>query len=266
MEGLSIKGLDVYQAVNLIVEKANNQGMLNETQNLVLASVVPMNKWGNQLIDTGKLRNEIRDEMIRRNQSGSVFVGQTNQKIQQEAKHQGMTVNSYQIYDRCKEKGISVQSDTLRDDVQEALLDANVSISSLFPEECFEVRAQIGKGNSTDTLQEPNVQKAPEHNQPSVKESKPKENHSDTDDSENQSHSPVIQPSLETSHDMNEPSDSDHSPVIQPSLETSHDMSEPSDSDHSPVIQPSPEKFHDMSELSSGQVSAVQVTPESSSQ
>ncbi|MDR3586243.1 MAG: anti-sigma factor domain-containing protein [Desulfosporosinus sp.] len=144
VKGLSIKGLDVYQAVDLIVEKANNKGTLNETKNLVLASVVPMNQWGNQLIDTGKLRNAIRDEMIRRKQSGSVFVSQTNQKIQMEAKLQRMTVNSYLIYARCKDKGITVQPDALRNDVQKALLDANVSLSSLFPEESFEVRAQKG--------------------------------------------------------------------------------------------------------------------------
>jgi hypothetical protein len=81
--------------------------------------------------------------MIRRNQSGSVFVGQTNQKIQQEAKQQGMTVNSYLIYARCIEKGITIQSDTLRKDVQKAMLDANVSLSSLFPEESLEVMRKL---------------------------------------------------------------------------------------------------------------------------
>ena len=60
------------------------------------------------------LRNAIRDEMIRRNQSGNVFVGQTNPEIQQKAKQQGMTVNRYQIYNRCKENGITVQPDALR--------------------------------------------------------------------------------------------------------------------------------------------------------
>ena len=180
VEGISIKGLDVYQAVGLIVENANNQGTLNETQNLVLASVVPINKWGTQVIDTEKLRNSIRDEMTRRNLSGSVVVGQTNQKIQQEAKQQGMTVNSYLIYDRCEEKGIAVQPDTLRNDAQKALLDAKVSVSSLFPEESFEVRAQDWKGNSTDTKNEPNVKHGPEYKQPSNMESNTTEDHSNT--------------------------------------------------------------------------------------
>ena|GEM_PF-5407923 len=72
------------------------------------------------MIHTGKLRNAIRDEMICRKQSVSVFVGQTDLKIQQAAKQQRMTINSYLIYNRCEEKGIAVQPDTLRNDVQKA--------------------------------------------------------------------------------------------------------------------------------------------------
>ncbi|MCO5385399.1 MAG: anti-sigma factor domain-containing protein [Desulfosporosinus sp.] len=118
LEGISIEGLDVYQTVNLIVENAHNKGIFNETQNLVFASVVPINKWGNHLIDTEILRNMIRNEMLRRNLSGNVVVGQTNQIIQQKAQQQRMTVNGYLVYDRCEEKGIAVQPETLRNDVQ----------------------------------------------------------------------------------------------------------------------------------------------------
>ncbi|KJR46922.1 hypothetical protein UF75_2671 [Desulfosporosinus sp. I2] len=245
LEGISIKGLDVYQTVNLIVENANNKGMLNETQNLVLASVVPINKWGNQMIDTEILRNSIRDEMIRRNLSGSVVVGQTNQKIQQEAQQQGMTVNSYLIYDRCEEKGITVQPDTLRNDVQKALVDANVSVSSLFPEESLEVRAQNWKDNSADTKPEPNVQKGPEHNQPSDMESKTTENHSYTDRSENQSQSSAGS----TSSNWSEPNDSSHSAVNQPPQGT--------------VPEPPPETSHDSTKPNSDQISPDHSTPES---
>ncbi|HBW36498.1 anti-sigma factor domain-containing protein [Desulfosporosinus sp. BICA1-9] len=230
VEGMSFKGLNVYQAVDLIVENANNKGMLNETQNLILANVVPVNRWGNQLIDSEILRNSIRDEMIRRNLSGSVVVGQTTQKIQQEAQQQGMTVNSYLIYDRCEEKGIAVQPDTLRNDVQKALVDANVSVASLFPEESLEVRAQNWKGNLEATKPEPNVQRGSEHNQPSNMESKTTENHSNTDRSKNQSQSSAGS----TSSNWSEPSESSHSPVNQPPQETSHDSTKPSSDQISP--------------------------------
>jgi len=203
VEGLSIKGLDVYQAVDLIVEKANNKVTLNETKNLVLASVVPMNQWGNQLIDTGKLRNTIRDEMIRRKQSGSVFVGQTNLKIQQAAKQQGMTVNSYLIYARCKEKGITIQSDTLRKDVQKALLDANVSLSSLFPEDSLEVS-------------KPMVQNGPQAKPPSAMGPSSSSMPSSGMNPSTPSHSPVKQPMQGTSPSMNRSSSGPVSPGSMP--------------------------------------------------
>ena len=155
LEGIPIEGLDAYQAVDLILENANNKGTLSETENLILASVVPINKWGTQLIDTEKLRNSIRDEMTRRNMFGSLVVIQANQKIQQQAKQLGMTVNSYLIYNRLKEKSITVQPDSLRNDAQKALVDAKVNVSSLFPEECYEVKAQNRKGSSTDTQKGP---------------------------------------------------------------------------------------------------------------
>ena len=205
LEGISIEGLNVYQTVNLIIENAKNKGQLNETQNLVLANVVPVNRWGNNLIDTEILRSTIRDEMTRRNLSGSVVVGQTTHNIQQEAQQQRMTVNSYLIYDRCEEKGIAVQADSLRTNVQKALADVNVSVSSLFPEESLEIRAQNRKDNPADTQQVPNVLKKPKYNQPSNIQPKVTENHNYTEHSTNQS-KPTAQ---ETSHESTEPS-SDH--------------------------------------------------------
>ena len=92
--------------------------------------------------------------------------------------------------------------------MQKALLDAHVSISNLFPEECLEVRTQREKGNSTNIKQDPNVQKSPEHDEPSDKESTPAENRNDTHESEYQSYSPAIPPTPEISHDLSEPSSS----------------------------------------------------------
>ena len=185
MKDYPIEGLEVYQAVDLILENAYQKGTFNETHNLILASVVPVNRWGTHLIDTEKLRTSIRDEMTRRNMSGSVVVSEANQKIQQEAKQQGMTINSYLIYDRCEEKGIDVQPDSLRNDAQKALADAKVSVASLFPEESFEVRVHDEKGNSTDTdiKTEPNLKHGPEYEHPSNMESNTTEDHSSTGDS-----------------------------------------------------------------------------------
>ena len=157
LEGVSIKGLDVYQTVNLLIENAHNKGMFAGSQNLVLASVVPINGWGNKMIDTELLRNTIREDMILMNLSGNLVVGQTTQKVRREAQQQGMTVNSYLIYDRCEERGIAVQPDSLRNNVQKALMDAKVSVTSLFPEESLEVSIGNKKDDSMEQHQSPSI-------------------------------------------------------------------------------------------------------------
>lgn len=222
VEGLSLKGLDVYQAFDLILENAYQKGTLDETHNLILVNVVPVNNWGTNLIDTEKLRSLIRDEMTRRNMFGSVVVSQTNQKIQQEAKQQEMTVNSYLIYNRSEAEGIVVQPDALRNDVQIALLNANVSIFSLFPEESFEVRAQDRKGNSTDTQKEPAVQHAPENRPPANTEA-------NTTESQNW-------PSGSNSSNWSAPKAPSEPPVDQSQQGTSPDLSIPSSGQASPDI------------------------------
>ncbi|MHB1404705.1 MAG: anti-sigma factor domain-containing protein [Desulfitobacteriaceae bacterium] len=153
LEGLSVKGMDVYQAVDLILENAHNKGTLNQPQNLVLARVVPLNSRGEQIIDTEKLRNTIRDELLRSNLSGIVVVGKSDDEIQLEARKHGMTVNSYLIYERSQQQGVDIQPDTLRNDLQKALNDAKISIPSLFLEENLEVK-QNRQGNYPDSQSE----------------------------------------------------------------------------------------------------------------
>lgn len=153
LEGLSIKGMDVYHAIDLALENAQNKGTLNKTQNLVFARVVPLNSWGEQIIDTDKLRNTIRDELLRRNLSGIVVVGKADEEIQLEARKHGMTINSYLIYERSQQKGVDIQPDTLRNDLQKALNDAKISVPSLFPEENLEVK-QNRQGNYSDSHSE----------------------------------------------------------------------------------------------------------------
>jgi len=211
LEGISTKGLDIYQTVDLIVENANHNGKLNETQNLVMASVVPINNKINQLIDTDKIRNTLRDAMTRRNLSGSVVVSQASPKIQQEAKQQGMTMNGYLIYTRSENKGIVVQPDTLRNDVQKALMDAHVSATSLFPEESFEVRAQ---GKTPSAMESP-------------------DNHSSMKQNPSSSNTP--------SNGMN-PNAPSHSPIKQPMQQTSPNLAKPTSSPVSPGNKPTPQQ------------------------
>ena len=214
LTGINPQGLDVYQTVDLIIDNANHKGMLNETQNLVLLSVIPLNNREPQMIDLEKLRNTIHDAMTHRNLSGSVVVSQANQKIQLEALQQGMTVNGYLIYTRSQNKGIAVQADTLRQDVQKAMVDANVTVVSLFPEESFVVSGSM-------------VQKNPQAKLPSSMGSGsssmgPSSNSTPSNgmNPSAPSHPPVKQPMQGTSPAMNKPSSSPVSPGTMPKSST----------------------------------------------
>ena len=211
LAGISIQGLDVYQTVNLILENANNRGMFTETQNLVLASVVPIHPWGKQMIDTEVLRNSIRDDMLLLNLSGNVVVGQTTPEIRRAAQQQEMSVNSYLVYDRCEEYGITVQPDSIRNNLQKALTDANVSIAGLFPQESLAVGAE-NRDHSEDTRQRPGDSKTSEHTPSASMKSAPQENHFNDDNSEEQHRSSgssgATEPLREPAHES--PSESSH--------------------------------------------------------
>lgn len=153
LDGITVQGMDVYQAVNLILDNANNKGTLNPTTNLVMASIVPLNRWGTEIVDRAKLEITIRDEMLSLKISGNILVAQTDQKAQKEAQQHGMTVNTHLVFNRCQEQGVNVYPEALQDNVQKALIDAKVDLSSLFPNESIKVTAFIDGENSEESKQ-----------------------------------------------------------------------------------------------------------------
>lgn len=69
IEGLSLKGMDIYQAVGLILKNAENKGILNPTDSLILATVIPLTEKGAQAVSLEKLRTTVSEEMLRQNLS-----------------------------------------------------------------------------------------------------------------------------------------------------------------------------------------------------
>lgn len=143
IEGLELKGLDIYEAVQLILKNGGTKGVLGKEQNLVMVSVVPMDGRGAKVVDPKKLRGVVREEMLNQNIYGVVMVGQVNEETKRKAKSLGMTVNNYLVYERCRQDGLDIKADVFRGgDVQAALAKADVPLPKLFPEEYFEVKEQ----------------------------------------------------------------------------------------------------------------------------
>lgn len=67
-----------------------------------------------------------------------------------------MSVNRYLIYDRSQERGIPLQPASLRTgNVQKALADAQVDVSTLFPTESYKVNPEHSKDDSSASTTKP---------------------------------------------------------------------------------------------------------------
>lgn len=145
VDGPGLKGRDIYNAVVLILDDAGKKGVLQKekVENLVLVSVVPLNKEGVNVVDEARLRSVVREEMISKNIYGTLMVGHTDEETKRRAENLGMSVNNYMVYERCQEDGLNIQAEAFRGgNIRETLTGANVSLPGLFPENSLEVRQQ----------------------------------------------------------------------------------------------------------------------------
>jgi len=142
---LQLQGMDIYAAVDLIIDKANNQGVFNQGNNLILTSIIPMDNQPVDVIDQSKLRDSIERHMLEKNISANMMVSKTDENTQKTAQSLGMSVNHYQIYKRILEKGLIVTADGSNSkDALHMLTEANTTLVSLFPKESMSVSPQSG--------------------------------------------------------------------------------------------------------------------------
>lgn len=163
----TLTGKDAYQAVDLIIESAAKQGNLKESDNLVFARIIPLSKWMDSNLDRETLKNSIQNEMLRLNLHGNLVVGESDEKVRQEALDHGMSVNNHLIYERCQEKGIDLPPEAIQGgNLQKALSDAQTNVMSLFPEESIEIKSPQKSGGNGTHEQDRSEPWKPESNSP----------------------------------------------------------------------------------------------------
>ena len=152
VDELPLKGMDVYQAVKLVVEDAGENGDFSHEQSVVMVSVVPASKKNSEIVDHKKMRGVVHDELVRQGASSIVMVAKPSWEDGSKAKKMGMTVNNYLVYERCRKGGLDVKEDVFRGrNVREAINESNVSLVKLFPEETLEVKGQR-KGHQKEVI------------------------------------------------------------------------------------------------------------------
>ncbi len=140
---LELQGMDIYTAVGLIIDRANEQGVFNQANTLILTSVIPIEDQPVDVIDQTKLRESIERHMLKENISANMMVIRTDQAARKAAQSLGMSVNQYQIYKRIQEKGLTVtESGSTPKDALHMLAEANTTLTTLFPTESMVISHQ----------------------------------------------------------------------------------------------------------------------------
>ena len=140
-----LQGMDLYTAVDLIIDKAHQEGVFNQADRLILTSIIPMDDQAVDVIDQDKLRESIERHMLNENISANMMVSQTDENTRKAAQSLGMSVNHYQIYKRIQEKGLIINADGSNSkDTLHMLAEANTTLISLFPKESMAISPQNG--------------------------------------------------------------------------------------------------------------------------
>lgn len=131
-----LEGMDLYTVVDLIIDKAHQEGVFNQADRLILTSIIPMNNQPVDVIDQAKLRESIERHMLQENISANMMVIESDETTRIAAQSLGMSVNHYHIYKRIQEKGLIVTTDSSNSkDTHRMLAEAKTTLMSLFPKE-----------------------------------------------------------------------------------------------------------------------------------
>ncbi|MDA8229308.1 MAG: anti-sigma factor domain-containing protein [Desulfitobacterium hafniense] len=153
---LQLKGMDIYSAVALIIDKADKEGAFKQKKNLVLASIVPLDNQKEDVIDPGKLRDSIHIHMLEKSIPADMMVGKADENTMKMAQDLGMSVNHYQIFERIQKQGLMVDPDTpSSNNALHMLTEANTTLVSLFPQESISITPQGGMHNDSNPMGNP---------------------------------------------------------------------------------------------------------------
>ncbi len=152
LKNLELRGLDVYEAIERILEDARARGFFEDSQILVLASVVLKDDEAGDVINVDKLRCEIYEDMAGGKAPGLIIVSEADVGKKRQAESHQMTLNSYLVYERCRLCNLDVQADLFREGgAARALEGSRISLPCLFPGESLELKREEPAPGSEET-------------------------------------------------------------------------------------------------------------------
>lgn len=147
---LDLKGMDIYAAINQIIDKAYNQGLFNQGNSLILTSIIPIDNQRADVIDQAKLKDSIKQHMVEKKITASIMVLTTDENTKKAAQSLGMSVNHYQIYQRILEQGTNKNANpSYSKDTYHMLTEADTSLVTLFPHDSMTITPEEDMNEET---------------------------------------------------------------------------------------------------------------------
>lgn len=107
LKDMKLERLDAYQALDQIIKKSEAEGYISaDKENVVLLTITPVKEHYRQL-DTSKAKQMVIDKMNEIGAAGSVGVQNSTEKERENARKEGISVNSYLMMQKASNKGLS---------------------------------------------------------------------------------------------------------------------------------------------------------------
>lgn len=137
---LNLKNMDVYTAVQQIVNKSMELGYLSRSEENLVMTNITTGKDLMTVVDEKQLRTVINQELSVQHYPGYVVVNQSNLRQWENAQKLGYTINQFMIFERAEEIGIQInQEDLKKENIPDFIKESHMSVPSLFPESSSKV-------------------------------------------------------------------------------------------------------------------------------
>lgn len=135
LRDLDLKGIDIYQASNIVANKAMQLGYLQkEGKNTIMVTVAPLTAQDKVNVDRNKLQQTMHDGLVKQKYQGYLVVNESEAELWQEAEKMGLSVNQYLLWKRSQEQKENIDISVIRQQPLGKIVDNETVINKMFPD------------------------------------------------------------------------------------------------------------------------------------
>lgn len=135
LRGLDFKDMDIYQAANIVTNRAVQLGYLQKDgKNTIMVTVAPLMAGEKVNVDRKQLQQTMHDGLVKQKYQGYLVVNESEDELWQEAEKMGLTVNQYLFWKRSQEQKANIDISTIKEQPLGNIADDEAVINKMFPD------------------------------------------------------------------------------------------------------------------------------------